>query len=173
MKNSKITWREGFSLVELIIVIAITCILVGAVTLSVTLLRSTDTKGAAYNINGRLTDLKSKNRGGKDQPYLYLSRLNQNYYLDVSNTKPEDYSPTVNAREIGDKGLKITYSPAKKALEDAPNGFICLAFQKKDGAFLVSGKCECPEVIYVEADGAPTYAVYRVKDTGHHYIEQK
>lgn len=173
MKHSKTTWREGFSLMELMIVITLMSILVGTVALSVGLLRSADTKGAAYDVNGRLTDLKSKTRGGKDQPYLYLYRLNQKYYLDFSNTKPDDYSPTTSAREIGDKGLKISYGSVKKALEDAPNGFVCLAFQKKDGAFLVSGKCECPEVIYVEADGAPTYAVYMVKDTGHHYIEQK
>ena len=165
--------RRGFSLVELVITIAVIAILVGGVALSVVMLRSADTKGAAYEIQSRLTDLKSRTTGGKKQPYLYLYQLNEAYYLDVSDKDPDHYIRTEKSKEIGDTGMTITYGKAKKYLKDAPNDFLCMAFQKKDGAFLVSGKCECPEIITVQADNATTYEVHMVQDTGHHYIEQK
>lgn len=165
--------RRGFSLVELVITIAVIAILVGGVALSVVMLRSADTKGAAYDVQSRLTDLKSRTTGGKEQPYLYLYQLNEAYYLDVSDKDPDHYTRTEKPKRIGDTGMTITYGSANKLLKDAPNGFLCMAFQKKDGAFLVSGKCECPEIITVQADNAMTYEVHLVQDTGHHYIEQK
>ena len=47
--------REGFSLMEMIIIIGIIGILAGAVGLSIGLLKSTDTKSTAYDINSSLT----------------------------------------------------------------------------------------------------------------------
>ena len=173
MKTKSALVRKGFSLVEMIIVIAIMGILVGTVGLSIGLLRSTDTKGAAYDINSKLTDLKSRTTGGKEQPYLYLYFFDETYYLDFSYTEPDAYTPSKNAKEIGDANLNILYGSDKKSLHDAPNKFLCLAFRKKDGAFLVEGKCECPETIYVEADDASAYVIHMVQDTGHHYVEEK
>lgn len=165
--------REGFSLVEMMIVIGIIGILVGGIGLSLVLLRSTDTKGAAYDINSALTNLKSITTGGKDQPYLYLYAIGTEYYLDTSYEEPDSYTPTTDAKEIADTRLQISYGSAKDALEDASGGFLCIGFQKKDGAFLDDGKCSCPQEIYVEADDATDYTVHMVKDTGHHYIEER
>lgn len=170
--------REGFSLMEMVIIIGIIGILAGAVGLSIGLLKSTDTKSTAYEINSSLTKVKSMTIGSKDQPYMYLYRLGSSYYLDVTNEKPKDYSPTTDAKEIGDTDVSIYFGSAKQSLDGVSDGFICFAFQKKDGAFLVfdngsMGKCICPEKIYVEASGAPTYVVHMIQDTGHHYIEEK
>lgn len=167
--------REGFSLMEMMIIIGIIGVLSSAVGLSISLLRSTDTKGAAYDINSSLTDLKSKTMGGKGQTYMYLYYMTttSTYYLDVTNQEPSAYTPTTDAKEIGDKEISISFGSTKQSLNSVSDGFICLGFQKKDGAFLVSGKCICPEEIYVEAQGATTYVIHMVQDTGHHYIEEK
>ena len=162
--------RAGFSLVELLIVIAIMGILVGGTALSVNLLRSADTKGAAYDINSGLTDMKSRTRAGKEQWYMYLFYQNDTYYMDLTTTAPDGYTKNTNAKEIGDSDIKVYYGNSKKLLSTAPEGFVCVAFRKKDGAFLVNGKCICPEKIYVEADNAPSYVVRMIEDTGHHYI---
>lgn len=181
MWKKEIYKRAGFSLMEMVVVIALLGILVSGIGLSIGLLRSTDTKGAAYDINSGLTDLKSRTTGGKNQPYMYLYFLDQAYYLDISYVEPDAYTPTTDAKEIGDDRLQILYGTGKNALEGAADGFICIAFQKKDGAFLTDetgmclkdGKSTCPEVIYVDADDAPGYAVYMIPDTGHHYVEEE
>lgn len=172
MKERRIEKRAGFSLVELLIVIGVIAILVGGVGLSIALLRSTDTKSAAYEINSSLTDLKSRTTGGEKQPYLYLYCLNNTYYLDMKNVEPDAYTPTTEAKEIGDTRLKIAYGAGKTAVQDAPDGFLCLALRKKDGAFLDEGKCVCPEKITIE-DNKFSYVVHLVKDTGRHYVEEK
>lgn len=180
MKGKGNDGRKGYSLMEMVVVIALMGILVSVIGLSIGLLRSADTKGAAYDINSGLTDLKSRTTGGKDQPYLYLYSLNQTYYLDLSYVEPDVYTPTAEAKEIGDSRLQILYGTGKTALSDAPDGFICMAFQKKDGAFLMDetgaclkdGRSTCPEIIHVVADDATNYMVHMIPDTGHHYVDE-
>lgn len=181
MRERSIVDRKGFSLVEMLIVIALLGILVGGIGLSIGLLRSADTKGTAYDIKSGLTDLKSRTTGGKDQPYMYLYSINDTYYLDITYTEPTSYVPTTDAKEIGDSRIQITYGADKKAIEDEADGFICFAFQKKDGSFLKDedgkcikgGKSTCPEEVYISSDGASSYVVHMVPDTGHHYVEEK
>lgn len=173
MKESRQRIRDGFSLVEMIIVIAIIGILVTSVSVSVVLLRSADTKEVAYDINNGLTNLKSKTLGDKDQPYMYLYCLDDTYYMNISYTEPDLYVPTTDATPIENTQIKIFYGEEKKPLIGIPDGFLCVGFRKKDGAFLVEGKCICPEEIYVEAENATSYVVHMVQDTGNHYIEEK
>jgi len=173
--------RKGFSLVEMLIVIALLGILTGGIALSIGLLRDTDTKGAAYDINSALTDLKSRTTGGKSQPYLYLYFLNQTCYVDIDYVEPADYTPTTDAKVIGDDELLISHGSGKVALGHAADDFLCIAYQKKDGAFLqdADGNCQkdgistCPEMLYVEAEGASGYVVHMIPDTGHHYVEEE
>ena len=171
--------RDGFSLVEMVIIIGIIGVLVGGTGLAIGLLRSADTKGAAYDINSALTSLKSKTTGGKNQPYLYVYLYGNEYYLDTSYDKPDSYEPTTEAKKIGDDRLQIMFGSDadRKALDNASGGgadkTLCIAFQKKDGAFLVDGKCVCPNKIFIRDNGSSEddYVICLVKDTGHHYIE--
>ena len=55
--------KDGFSLIEMMIVIAILGILMGGIALSYNLVRSADTKGTAYDIDSNLTNLKSRSMG--------------------------------------------------------------------------------------------------------------
>lgn len=187
MAGERTEKRDGFSLIELVIVIALMGILVGGIGLSIGLLRAADTKEAAYAINGGLTDLKSRTTGGKDQPYMYLYSLNDTYYLDISYNPPVasggavKFTPTTDAKEIGDSRMQILRGSDKEELGDSPEGFVCIAFQKKDGAFLknASDQClqngvsTCPEEIHVVGDGASEYVIHMIPDTGHHYVEEK
>lgn len=84
----------------------------GAIGLSIGLLKSTDTKSTAYDINSSLTDVKSKTMGGKGQPYMYLYRLNSSYYLDVTDQKRQ----IIHRRRMRKK-LEIRMYPFLSALQ--------------------------------------------------------
>ena len=68
----KVKERDGFSLMEMIIVIAIVGILTGGIAISYNLVRSADVKGMAYDIDSSLTNLKSKNMGSNKQLFMHL-----------------------------------------------------------------------------------------------------
>lgn len=166
MEWDRIAEREGFSLIELIIVITIIAILVGGATLSFNLVRSTDTKGAAHDIDSGLTELKSENMGGSKLRYMHLYRHNGKVYIDYTDSDNSDHSyvPAGAGKEIGDSSLRISCDGISLA-EDA---VVTIGIQKKDGAFSLG-----PEEILVESDGVTAYVVYLIKDTGKHYVEAK
>lgn len=82
--------RDGFSLVEMIIIIAIAGILTGGIAISYNLVRSADVKGMAYDIDSSLTNLKSKNMGSNKQLFMHLYKQSGNYFIDY--TKEESYN---------------------------------------------------------------------------------
>ncbi len=160
--------REGFSLVELIIVIAIMAILSGGALLSYNLVRSADTKGTAYDIDSELTTLRSETMAKAGTTYMHLYRYNDEYYIDV--TSSESFSAWGEGTKIGDSRVTVTivYSEWYKVTLSNWSVFT-IRYQKKDGAFYSSG--DFPIEIDVTSDGATGYAVYMIKNTGKHYVE--
>ncbi len=152
--------RDGFSLIEMMIVIAIMAVLTGGVTISYYMIRSADTKGTAYDIDSRLTTLKSRSMGSNKQIYLQLYRHSGEIYVDY--TEEESYTPSGKGEPIGDSEVILSCDGA--VMSDGSVSTI--AIQKKDGAFL-----EGPEEIKVSDDGGTSFTVYLIKDTGKHYVE--
>lgn len=162
MNQGETSGRDGFSLIELMIVIALMAILTGGVALSYNMVRSADTKGTAYDIDSGLTELKSKNMGGNKLLYMHLYRYNGTYYIDYTDS--ESYTPGGNGTEIGDSEVTVICDGATLADGDE----VTIGIQKKDGAF-----SQGPEEIHVESDDGTGYIVYLVRDTGKHYVEAK
>ena len=164
MKQGRmLSWgREGFSLIELMIVIALLAILTGGAALSYNLVRSADTKGTAYDIDSALTELKSRNMSRNKLLYLHLYRYQGTYYIDY--TESESYTPGGDGTEIGDREVTITCDGT--ALADGDE--VTIGIQKKDGAF-----SKGPEEIHITDDGADRYIVYLIRDTGNHFVEEK
>ena len=157
----KVKERDGFSLVEMIIIIAIVGILTGGIAISYNLVRSADVKGMAYDIDSSLTNLKSKNMGSNKQLFMHLYKQSGNYFIDY--TKEESYTPSGEGESVGESGISLKYDG--KELTDGEVNTI--GIQKKDGAFSVG-----PEEIEVYDDNLNDYMVYLVKDTGKHYVEE-
>lgn len=162
MNRKQVTERDGFSLVEMIIVIAVMAVLVGTIALSYNLLRAADTKGAANEINSGLSDLKSKSMATNKTIYMHLYQLNGTYYIAYS--EDETFTPTEEALDIGDDSMQITYKDESGVVH--PVSMVHIKMQKKDGAF-----AQAPTEITVSADRAPTRTVHLIKDTGKHYVE--
>ena len=157
----KVKERDGFSLMEMIIVIAILGMITGGIAVTYNMVRSADVKGMAYDIDSSLTNLKSKNMGSNKQLFMHLYKQSGNYFIDY--TEEESYTPSGEGETVGESGISLKYDG--KELTDG--GVITIGIQKKDGAFSVG-----PEEIEVYDNNVNDYMVYLVKDTGKHYVEE-
>lgn len=155
--------REAFSLVEMIIVIAIMGILTGGVALSYNMIREVDTKGAAYDIDNELTELKSRNMAGNKPIYMHLYQYSGSYYIAYSDSMT--FTATTEAKKIGEEGVQISYKEESGSI--SPVTMLHIGIQKKDGAYI-----QAPEEIIVTAKKASTYTLQLIKDTGKHYVEE-
>ena len=157
----KVKERDGFSLMEMIIVIAILGMITGGIAVTYNMVRSADVKGMAYDIDSSLTNLKSKNMGSNKQLFMHLYKQSGNYFIDY--TEEESYTPSGEGESVGESGISLKYDG--KELTDGE--VITIGIQKKDGAFSVG-----PEEIEVYDNNVNDYMVYLVKDTGKHYMEE-
>lgn len=157
----KVKERDGFSLMEMIIVIAILGMITGGIAVTYNMVRSADVKGMAYDIDSSLMNLKSKNMGSNKQLFMHLYKQSGNYFIDY--TEEESYTPSGEGESVGESGISLKYDG--KELTDG--GVITIGIQKKDGAFSVG-----PEEIEVYDNNVNDYMVYLVKDTGKHYVEE-
>lgn len=157
----KVKERDGFSLMEMIIVIAILGMITGGIAVTYNMVRSADVKGMAYDIDSSLTNLKSKNMGSNKQLFMHLYKQSGNYFIDY--TEEESYTPSGEGESVGESGISLKYDG--KELTDGE--VITIGNQKKDGAFSVG-----PEEIEVYDNNVNDYMVYLVKDTGKHYVEE-
>ena len=153
--------RDGFSLMEMIIVIAILGMITGGIAVTYNMVRSADVKGMAYDIDSSLTNLKSKNMGSNKQLFMHLYKQSGNYFIDY--TEEESYTPSGEGESVGETGNSL-----KKDGKELTDGEVnTIGIQKKDGAFSVG-----PEEIEVYDDNVNDYMVCLVKDTGKHYVEE-
>ena len=143
----KVKERDGFSLMEMIIVIAILGMITGGIAVTYNMVRSADVKGMAYDIDSSLTNLKSKNMGSNKQLFMHLYKQSGNYFIDY--TEEESYTPSGEGESVGESGISLKYDG------------------KEYGAFSVG-----PEEIEVYDNNVNDYMVYLVKDTGKHYVEE-
>ena len=157
----KVKERDGFSLMEMIIVIAILGMITGGIAVTYNMVRSADVKGMAYDIDSSLTNLKSKNMGSNKQLFMHLYKQSGNYFIDY--TEEESYTPSGEGESVGESGISLKYDG--KELTDGEG--ITIGIQKKDDAFSVG-----PEEIEVYDNNVNDYMVYLVKDTGKHYVEE-
>lgn len=107
MKNNK-----GFSLIELIIVIAILSILTSVSIVGLGYLYSTNIKSSIKKIDSALQQAQSytvsKSTGNRDVS-MTLQQDGENYYVEVKQT-PYGASPvTISREEIGKKNLKVKF----------------------------------------------------------------
>lgn len=165
--------QPGFSLMELIIVIAIMALMASGIAISIGLLRSSDTKKLASEINSSLTTLRSDNMAKSELSYLHIYYYEDAYYIQMSKdpTPLEDGS----GRNIGSGSVSVNF----KGKSDIPLGSgltstLTFCINKKDGSFMEkvnSTELKTTSEIEIKSNTSTKYRIVLVRDTGRHYME--
>ena len=195
LRTEKYSSRAGFSLVELIVTIAIMVVMVGGAALSIGLLRSADTQGLASGINSSLTDLKAYSESQKGPIYMYIYKVDDDGYYahysfpDSSGVNSDDVTAFTCTKQEGDQKLGSDALEVKVNYDDDPDHYVkiegsdyyVVQIQKKDGSYL---DVESPGGsvynavpkwfgVYKSGEANPDYVVKLGKGTGLHYSEQQ
>ena len=163
-------WKErrGFSLIELVITIALLGILVGSAAVMFGYLRYADTKEAAERVNMELSNLRidTMSKTG-DRKYLYIYLISgDGYYLRVLDKEPEDIETQgmLNAEGTRLCGMNVTISKSEGGGALSASEPIWVAYTKS-GLFF-DGSAEC-----IEIRGRGTYTIRLDGVSGRHYFK--
>ena len=175
--------KMGFSLVELIIVIAIVAILSGGVALGLGLTRSPHSLSLANALNTSFADLRSENQAKAGRTYMNLYRLSDGYYVQFTEKDPLTSVPATgeDGKKIGNKDCVIRLSGGTF---DSTYVY-SFTMEKKDGSFGSSYKKSkggtssnvsyhssgATEISVMLENGNSPHKVILVTTTGRHYTE--
>lgn len=162
--------NRGFSLVELIVVLAILAIIsVGAVN-SFGLLYSTSAKETATKLNSAMSKARTEAMS-KSQASLQIYEKDSAYYVKFTINGNEE-SPI----QIGSSRVKITYSTSNSPDTelDLPSGGLTIEFDRDTGGFKSmggngSGEIYCKKITVTS--GSKTYNLICERLTGKTRIE--
>ncbi len=156
--------NKGFSLVELIVVIAIIAVLAGATTIAISSIFGTHAKECARNIESQLNNVRVKTMGKYSVTLEIYKGSDGAYY---SKTIINNDTSNAEEKKIGRSKVKLEYSLAedysgRKTLEAGDK--IVFEFDRSSGALKeVSGKC-CSRIWVSHGNTEKVITIY--KETG-------
>lgn len=176
-------WKEceaGFTMVEMIITVAIMAILAGASVTAVGMIASGNAKRSAARFNSQLTTVQTETMMKKDPVYLYLyddngvkSVVSKNSYADRSALNSGLSSESPN--DVGGAGVtvKATADDGSTVTLDGTN-MMKFAFIKASGAYQYAKTSDSDTKFYPEIkfSGRGNYKVTLVKMTGKHVVNK-
>lgn len=168
--------QRGFSLVELIVVIAIIGILAGGTVTLISHIQYANNQRAVETVSDMLDRLRITSMSRKGPQYLYIYRLDDGYYMQISNVFLDAYDDAT----LGSGGIKICSSNI--AISMSHSGGTPIDLQRKTQVIRIvyknngilndnasSGGSNADRIIFTSNS---TYAIQIYKNTGKHAILQ-
>lgn len=157
----------GYSLIELVIVIAIIALIISTVFYSVIMVFSANAKSCANNIQRTIADCKVTTMG-KSSAYMELYRdTDQNVYtrMYVMDNSSGSYVPS-EPQKVGTNRVYVAYTPKGGAETELLAGdTIEIRFDRASGGFAKDGSGNIYEMLHVQA-GSKKYEIVLTELTG-------
>lgn len=144
--------NKGFSLVELIVVIAIMAVLTAVASLSIASVLGVSVKQCAREIKSSINETRVSTMG-KDKVTLEIVRKSDGYYCTTTETDGYGNKKTPEEKKVGRSNLDVSYvmtdrsgNSTEKSLEAGDT--IIIEFDRASGAMKyddTSGKC-CTQI---------------------------
>lgn len=167
---TKFIWdKAGFSLIEMIVVIAVFGILAGASLTMMGQIRYANTERVVELIDTELSKQQIQSMSRKEKPYVYIYMCDGAYYLKTLSTEYDAFDGSVfdaNGLKLGSSSIKI-YKGAADGSEAllTGNDFIKVVYNRA-GSFAGDTNVE---VIRVE--GSSSHSIQLIKETGKHITD--
>lgn len=187
--------EAGFTMIEMLIVIAIMGILAGIAAGSLSLITAGNAKKSAARFNNALNEAQVQTMSLKNPTYLYLYRASNGRIMAATSSKKCDSRTDLDnevdnmkTREVGDKAITIKFilaadgsiatSDVEKELGD--DQMLRIVYRKDNGAYNAvesghfgSGGLQSNLFIKeIQFLGKAHYKVKMVEETGKHYVEK-
>lgn len=180
-------WRkqeDGFTLVEMIITIAISAILVGSVAGAMGYISAGNSKRSAARFNSKLNTAQTETMMKKDPTILYLYEDTDGIKAGVSSTDCSTYAELqtaitagkVSSTVVGGARVSVQAKDDSGATYNLSSGnMIKIAFEKSTGAYKCANSGTTGDTRFfseITFNGAESYKVTLVKQTGKHVLNK-
>ncbi len=161
--------HSGMSLVEIIIVVAIIGILAGSSYAMFNNIKSANMKDTVETIDSQLDKLQMQTMSKSGNPYMYIYKLSDGYYMKVLNEKLDTFDGSkldANGSKVcgTDVDIYLRKSGVTDELIDMSGNFIRIAYLK---SMEFSSDTNVDSVVLT---GISSYEIKLMKETGKHIM---
>lgn len=163
--------NAGYSLIELMIAIAIIAIMVAGSVSGFGFLSLANASKCAAKIDNGLTSLKSRNMSKTSATYMHLYYYDDEYYVLLNES--DSFTPSsANYSEgevVGNDNLKVFFDD--QDLSVIANNCVTIGVRRKDGAFTNTGTPTSEIKVVKASSNTSAHVVTIVTSTGKHYVD--